>query len=93
MIKLKMKNCSMILIEKLQKYEPNHHPKLTSKNILQVKKYYLLIYKKRRSYYFLIMILIIIIKKIEQGKFTYSLFGKAFEKKNKTIENQGKKIH
>ena len=28
---------------------------------------------------------------IEQGKFTYSLLGKAFEKQTKTIENQGKK--
>ena len=28
---------------------------------------------------------------IEQAKFTYSLFGKAFEKQIKTIEDQGKK--
>ena len=31
----------MILIEKLQKYQPYHQAKLTSMNILQVKKYYL----------------------------------------------------
>ena len=31
----------MILIEKLQKYQPYHRAKLTSMNILLVKKYYL----------------------------------------------------
>ena len=30
-------------------------------------------------------------KLIEQTKFTYSPFGKAFEKQTKTIEDQGKK--
>ena len=31
-------------------------------------------------------------KKIEKAKFTYSPFGKAFEKQIKTIEKQGEKI-
>ena len=34
MIKLGMKNYSMILIEKLQKYQPYHQAKLISMNIL-----------------------------------------------------------
>ena len=62
----------MILIEKLQKYQPYHHKKLKNINILQVKKYYLLIKKNN--------------KKIEQAKFTYSPLGKDFEKQRKTIE-------
>ena len=41
-----MKNYSMILIEKLQKYQPYHQTKLISINILQVKKYCLLIKNK-----------------------------------------------
>ena len=32
-----MKNYNMILIEKLQKYQPYHEAKLISMNILQVK--------------------------------------------------------
>ena len=43
MIRLEMKNCNTILIEKLPKYQPNDQAKLISKNILQVKKYYHLI--------------------------------------------------
>ena len=39
-------NCIKILTEKLQKYQPYHQEKLTSTNILQVKKYYLLIKSK-----------------------------------------------
>ena len=46
MIRLKMKNYHMILIEKLQKYQFYHQEKLTSMNMLQVKKYYLLIKNK-----------------------------------------------
>ena len=46
MIRLKMKNYNMILIEKLQKYLPHQQAKLISLNILQVKKYYLLIKNK-----------------------------------------------
>ena len=46
MIRLKMKEYNTILIEKLQKYQPYHHAKLISMNILQVKKYYLLIKNK-----------------------------------------------
>ena len=40
-----MKNYSVILIEKLQKYHSYDHAKLISTNILQVKKYCLLIEK------------------------------------------------
>ena len=42
MIILKMKRYNMILIDKLQKYQPYHQAKLISMNMLQVKKYYLL---------------------------------------------------
>ena len=42
----KIKN-NMILIEKLQKYQPYHQVKLTSLNILLVKKYYFLIKSKQ----------------------------------------------
>ena len=42
MIKLRMKNYNIILIEKLQKYQSHHQTKFTSMNILLVKKYYLL---------------------------------------------------
>ena len=42
MIRLGMKNCSTILIEKLQKYQRYHQEKLINTNTLQVKKYYLL---------------------------------------------------
>ena len=35
MMKLKMKNYVMILIEKLQKCQPDHQTKLVSMNILQ----------------------------------------------------------
>ena len=69
MIKLEMKNCSMILIEKLQKYLPYHQAKLISMSILQVK---IFPFNKK------------------QVKFTYSPLGKAFEKRIKTIEDQGK---
>ena len=43
--RLEMKNYNMILIEKLQKFQP-YQAKLTSMNMLQVKKYYLLIKNK-----------------------------------------------
>ena len=33
------KNYNMILIEKLQKYQPYHQEKLKNMNILQLKKY------------------------------------------------------
>ena len=46
MIGLKMKNYSMILVEKLQKYQPYNQAKLISMNILQVNKYCLLIKNK-----------------------------------------------
>ena len=38
MIKLKMKNCNMMLIEKVQKYQPYHQAKLIDLKISQVKK-------------------------------------------------------
>ena len=43
MIRLEIKNCNMILIEKLQKHQPYHQANLISMNIFQVKKYCLLI--------------------------------------------------
>ena len=46
MIRLKMKNYNMILIEKLQKYQPYHQAKFINMNILQAEKYYLLIKNK-----------------------------------------------
>ena len=45
MIRLEMKKCNTILIEKLAKYQPYHLTKLISFNILLVKKYYHLINK------------------------------------------------
>ena len=62
----------MILIEKLQKCLPYHQVKFVSTNILQVNKYCLLSKKKV----------------IEQAKFTYSPFGKAFEKHTKDCISQ-----
>ena len=38
MIKLEMKNYSIVLIEKLQEYQLDHQAKLISRNILKVKK-------------------------------------------------------
>ena len=75
MIRLEMKNYNMILIEKQPKYQPYHHLKFVNMNILLVKIYYHLINNKI----------------IEQTKFTYSHFRKAFEKQIKTIEGQGQK--
>ena len=40
MIRLEIKDCNMILIEKRQKYEHYHQEKLKNLNILQAKKYY-----------------------------------------------------
>ena len=39
MIRLRMKTYNMILIKKLQKYQPYHQEKLISMSILLVKKY------------------------------------------------------
>ena len=47
MIGLKIKNCNIILTEKLQKYQLYLQVKLTKMNILRVKKYYLLIKEER----------------------------------------------
>ena len=49
MIRLEMKNYNMTLIEKLLKYQPDHLTKLTTMNILLVKKYYHLVKKKYRT--------------------------------------------
>ena len=46
MIRLEMKNCNIILIEKLLKYQLYHQAKLANMNILQEKKYYHLIKNK-----------------------------------------------
>ena len=49
MIRLEMKDYSMILIEKLQKYQPYYQANLISVSILLVKKYYHLIKKKKKE--------------------------------------------
>ena len=46
MTRLRMKNYKMIVIEKMQKYQPYYQAKLTSMNMLLVKKYYFLIKNK-----------------------------------------------
>ena len=72
MIRLRMKNFNMILIEKLKKYQPYHQAKsiiceyhtgeeILPSNLKQI---------------------------IEQAKFSYSPHGKAFQKQTKTIEDQ-----
>ena len=43
MIRLEMKNYSMILTEKQQKYQHYHLENVINMNILQVKKYYFII--------------------------------------------------
>ena len=70
-----MKNYNLILIEKLQKYQPYHQAKLISTNILQVKKILPSIQKQI----------------IKQAKFTYSPLRKASEKQTKPIKHQGEK--
>ena len=57
-------NYNMILIEKLQKYQPYRQAKLTSMNMLLVQK---ILSSNQKQI-------------IEQAKFTYSPLGKAFEK-------------
>ena len=42
-------NYSMILIEKLQKYQPYYQEKFINMNIVQVRKYYLLIKINNRT--------------------------------------------
>ena len=75
MIRLEMKNYSIILIEKQPKYQFYHQVKshkyedLTGEDILPSNQQQI----------------------IEQAKFTYSPLGKAFEKQIKTIEDQGEK--
>ena len=75
MIRIRVKNYSMILIEKLQKYQPlssdkiNKHEYLTRGEILSSNQ------KK---------------KKIQQAKFTYSPLEKSFEKQTKITEDHVK---
>ena len=75
MIRLEMKNYSMILIEKQLKYQLYHHRKihryeyLTGEDMLPSNQQQI----------------------IELARFTYSPLGKAFEKQIKTIEDQGEK--
>ena len=57
-------NYNMILIEKLQRYQPYRQAKLTSMNMLLVQK---ILSSNQKQI-------------IEQAKFTYSPLGKAFEK-------------
>ena len=75
MIRLGMKNCSTILIEKRVKYQLYHLIESISVSISLVK-----IYQPSNQQQI-----------IEQTKFTYSPLGKAFEKQIKTIEDQGQK--
>ena len=75
MIKLRMKNYSMILTEKQQKYQFYCQVKLINLNILQLQES--LPPAQNRI--------------IEQTKFTYSPLGKAFEKQIKMIKEQGEK--
>ena len=49
MIRLEIRSFNMILMEKLQKYQPCHQVKLISMTILQVTKYCLLIKKNNRT--------------------------------------------
>ena len=78
MIRLEMKDYSMILIKKLQKYQPYYQANLISVSILLVKKYYHKIKKKKKK------------KKKEQAKFGYSPLGNTFETQIKTIEDKKK---
>ena len=71
MIKLQMKNYYMILKKKQQKHYHYHPEKMVNMNLLLVKK--ILTPDERRM--------------IEQAKFAYSPFRKAFEKQTKTIFN------
>ena len=73
MKRLEIKNCSMILIEKLQKYQHYHQVKLINMNILQVKKFLITPFNQSQV--------------IKQATFAYSLLGKAFEKQIKTPED------
>ena len=75
MIKLRMKNYSMILTEKQQKYQFYCQVKLINLNILQLQES--LPPDQNRI--------------IEQTKFTYSPLSKAFEKQIKMIKEQGEK--
>ena len=75
MIRLEMKNCNSILIEKQPKYQPYLSDKIDKYEYLKGEE----IFPSNQK------------QIIEQAQFTYSPLGKAFEKQTKTIENQGKK--
>ena len=70
-----MKNYNMILTEKQQKYHLLSSGKIDKYEYLTGEE--ILPFNQRQI--------------IEQGKFTYSPLGKAFEKQTKTIEEQGRK--
>ena len=70
-----MKNYNTILTEKQQKYQHYRQVKLINMNFLQVKN--ILPSDQRRI--------------IEKAQFTYSPFGKAFEKQIKAIEKTREK--
>ena len=74
MIRLQMKNCSMILTEKQQKYQHYHPVKLINTNILWAKKY--CHFDQSRT--------------IKRAKYGYYPLGKASEKQTKKFAEQGK---
>ena len=65
-----MKNLSMILIEKLQKYQPYHQAKINKYEYLSGEE---ILPSNQKQI-------------IEQAKFTYSPLGKTFEKTNKQLK-------
>ena len=75
MIRLEMRNCNTILIEKQQKQQHFHQAKLINMNIFTGEE----ILPSNQQ------------QEIKLAKSTYSPLKKAFEKEIKTIEDQGKK--
>ena len=53
MIRLELKNCTLILTEKPEKYQHYNQEKLINTNVLQVKKYCLLIKDKTYIYIYI----------------------------------------
>ena len=88
MIRLKMKNYNMTLLEKLQKYRP-YQTKLINMNILQLKKYCLLIKNKWKNKLNLLISLLVKLLKNKQKQL------KIKEKTNgcfKILESSGKQL-
>ena len=75
MIRLEMRNYSMILIDKQLEYQLYHLVKFINMNYLTGED---MLPSNQQQI-------------IEQARFTYSPLGKAFEKQRKTIEDQGQK--